>query len=277
MPSNPVAILPPGSVEVLRSRPALIILDGFERQLVAYGSSATVSEDDEGRAIPDRDTRCSNSFLSWLLHRIVADQSTSRFLLTSRIVPRELRGPDRLPLVGCRELSLSGLKEGEAIQFLRSQGIRGTREALVSEIEPYGGHPLALRVLSGVIRNDPQKPGLAATRKHQSVTRDLRQQTRHVLARALELLSSDERRILGALAAFRDVIPRAAIPIALPDLDSHAVGAALNRLAQFYLILPDSEVLDMHPIVREFASTHNADRTVHTRLRQYYSTFPRPH
>jgi len=61
----------------------------------------------------------------------------------------------------------------DAVEFFRTQGIRGTHTEIEAACEPYGYHPLCLRLLAGLIVGDFQQPGDIAAAKRLDVSGDL--------------------------------------------------------------------------------------------------------
>jgi hypothetical protein len=139
---------------LLKESPFLLILDGAERLLRAYHAlDAPYKGDDFAKQAGDKHLQCfdprAGTFLQWL----AISGTKTRTLLTTRLHPKELHD-----LAGCRKEDLQSLDPDDAVEFMRRQGINGPRTAIVHECQPYDYLPLLLRLLSGAIREDPQRP-----------------------------------------------------------------------------------------------------------------------
>ena len=62
-------------------------------------------------------------------------------------------------MVGCRRWDLRRLDPDDAVTLFQAQEVRGTRDEIQAACQPYGYHPLALRLLAGLIAGDPERPG----------------------------------------------------------------------------------------------------------------------
>jgi len=140
---------------LLQQRRLLLVLDGFERELRAYANLAAAYQ---GEAIieDERDDfcACTDPYAAVFLRYLAALPLQNRVLLTSRLFPRELED-----LAGCRREELSAFDPEDAVTFFHTQGIKGTRAEIQEVCQPFGYHPLALRLFAGVILRDKRKPG----------------------------------------------------------------------------------------------------------------------
>jgi hypothetical protein len=145
--------------QLIQSR-CLLVLDGFEHELLAYGQRRQQHCDETliHQGLPDR-RQCIRPEAGVLLQRLAASRSASRVIITSQLLPSELEGLDRKPLPGCRTLPLTGLDPGEALLFMRAQGVKGSDPKIEEFCEAFDYHPLSLRVISGRIIHDLQHPG----------------------------------------------------------------------------------------------------------------------
>jgi tetratricopeptide (TPR) repeat protein len=262
-------------VELLRQHRLLLVLDGFERELRAYASLSAayqgdaVTEDERGdfRACTDPH---AGTLLSWL----AAGLLRSRVLLTSRLFPRELDD-----LAGCRHEELTALDPEDAVIFFQAQGVKGTRAEIQAACAPYGYHPMALRLLSGMIAHEPARPGDIAVAEGYSPILDLVPREHHILALAYDALRPPLREFLSRLAAFRSPLEYAAAK-ALSVFDTeNELKAGIRELMDRGLLLFDRqrERYDLHPIVRKYAYDRLADKAgVHTRLCDYFAAVPKP-
>src|SRR4051794_29874638 len=109
-------------------------------------------------------------------------------------------------LQGCREEELIQLHPADAVEFFHTQGIRGGRAEIETACEPYGYHPLSLRLLAGLIVGDLQHPGDIAAAQHLDVSGDLVQRQHHVLEQAYSSLGLSRQKLLSRIACFRSAV-----------------------------------------------------------------------
>jgi tetratricopeptide (TPR) repeat protein len=262
-------------VTLLQQCRLLLVLDGFERELRAYaGLNAAYQGDvvagDAGGDFRGCTDRYAGDFLRWL----AAGPLQSRVLLTSRLLPHELEG-----LAGCRREELNALDPEDAVVFFQAQGVRGTRAEIQAACAPYGYHPLALRLLAGMIVHDPARPGDVSLAAEYSPLPDLVPREHHILALAYDALRPALRELLSRLAAFRSPLEYEAVKAISPFEDERELKGALRELGERGLLLFDRErrCNDLHPIVRRYAYDRLADKEgVHTRLRDYFAAASAP-
>jgi len=182
----------------------LLILDGFERALRAYAGMDAAYRGDDPAASPSTLHDCVSPLAELFLRSIASLPGLrSKVLLTTRMRPRALEGHGGVLLQGCREEELTQMQPADAVAFFRAQGIRGGRAEIEAACAPYGYHPLSLRLLAGLVANDPRQPGDIAAARRLDVTGDLVQRQHHVLEQAYESLAADRRRLLSQIACFR--------------------------------------------------------------------------
>jgi tetratricopeptide (TPR) repeat protein len=262
-------------VPLLQRRRLLLVLDGFERELRAYASLNAAYQGDVVAGEAGGDFRgCTDRHAGDFLRWLAAGPLQSRVLLTSRLLPHELEG-----LAGCRREELTALDPEDAVIFFRAQGVRGTRAEIQAACAPYGYHPLALRLLAGMIVHDPARPGDVSLAAEYSPLPDLVPREHHILALAYDALRPAQRELLSRLAAFRSPLEYEAVKAISPWEDERELKSALRELGERGLLLFDRErrCNDLHPIVRGYAYDRLADKEgVHTRLRDYFAALPVP-
>ena len=93
----------------------------------------------------------------------------------------------------------------DAVIFFQAQGIRGTRAEIQAACQPYGYHPLALRLLAGVIVEDPANPGDIKVAERNPVPLELRDRDsqHHIMQVSYDALDRPQKELLSKLAAFR--------------------------------------------------------------------------
>ena len=195
----------------------LLVLDGFERVLRAFGGLDAAYQGDEGRPeLPDsqdagsashRRAIASRRWPKLFLYNVALQpQLRSKVLLTTRLCPRVLEAKGGGLLPGCREEQLPQMQPADAVEFFRAQGIRGTHTEIETACAPYGYHPLSLRLLAGLIVGDFQQPGDIAAAKRLDVSGDLVQRQHHVLETAYDSLTPARQALLGRIACFRSPV-----------------------------------------------------------------------
>ncbi len=258
----------------LAQRRLMLVLDGFERELRAYaGLNAAYQGDDFAKDADDRscvDPRAGD-FLRW----IASAPMRSRVLLTSRLHPRELDG-----LAGCRHEDLTSLDPEDAVHFFHAQGVKGTRAEIQAACAPYGYHPLALRLLAGLIAKDHRSPGdIRVAARHPVSAEMVGKEKHHILQVAYDAMDKPKRELLSRLAAFRNPISHEALAALNPFPSEVEFDAALDELIDRGMLLFDrgQARYDLHPVVRQHAYDRLTDKAgVHTRLRDYFSKVPVP-
>jgi tetratricopeptide (TPR) repeat protein len=293
---------------LLREKRFLLVLDGFERLLRAYARmDAPYLADDIG-GVGEQPQQCADpnvgTFLQWL-----AGPGATKTLLTSRLFPHELEG-----LEGVARMDLTQMDPEDAVHFFQAMGIQGTRAEIQAACAPYGYLPLALRLLGGLVAEDPARPGDIAVATEYEITEDLRGKERHhVLERAYAALSDEARGLLSRVAAFRAPVgygvlqalfgphpspaalrqAQGAPPSPLPKVGrgegaggwgagfptERALKDALRGLLNRGLLSRQEGTgrYDLHPVVRRYAYDRLADKEgTHTRLRDYFAAVPEP-
>jgi tetratricopeptide (TPR) repeat protein len=257
---------------LLSQRRLLLVLDGFERELRAYAGLNAAYQGDEFQEVADIrsciDPRAAD-FLRW----IAAAPIRSRIVLASRLHPKELDG-----LARCQRNELTALDPEDAVHFFHSQGVKGTRAEIQTACEPYGYHPLALRLLARVIVRDHRNPGDVSVAARHPVSAELKGKAgHHILQVAYDALKHTKRDLLSRLAAFRGSIMHEAVVGISPYGSEANLDAALDELIDRGLLLFDygHARYEMHPVVRHYAYDRLMDKTgVHTSLRDYFARVP---
>ncbi len=288
-------------LDALRQPGVLLVMDGFERALRAYsGIAAAYQEDNEeetepsarkigfqeeksgGEATHEHERDCIN-FLAEELLRAVAGQPgiRGRVLLTTRLRPRALEGAGGELIEGVREEKLTALAAEDAAQLFSSLGIRGLPSEIKAACQPYGFHPLSLRLLAGLILKDLRQPGEIRAAERLDVSGDLKQRQHHVLEQSYESLPAEERKFLSCIACFRGGTSYEAIGSVAGGLGEGALDAGLRDLVERGLLHHDSKDgrFDLHPIVRRYAYNRLGEeerRAAHRALKDFFAAVPPP-
>jgi hypothetical protein len=200
-------------LSLLRARPCLVVLDGFEALLQA-GSQA-------GDFLPD----CTR-FAAFV--RAAADcQHQSCVLLTSRQVPLAMLQ------TGARVLELGGLDCSEARGLLR--GLTGTDGDWEQLVARYGGNPHALKLVANSIRE--VFGGGIAEFMAQVPTGTMLSGLRHMLEGQCDRLSPLEREVVDLLAGAQVPISFVGISAELaPRVTRSSVLEAIEALRHRSLV-----------------------------------------
>ena len=260
---------------ILQESPFLLILDGAERLLQAYHTlDAAYKGDDFKKETGDNHLRCfdprAGQFLQWL----ATPHIMTRTLLTTRLHPKELQG-----LAGCRTKDLKRLDPQDAVEFMRRQGIKGPRTDIMHACEPYDFLPLCLRLLSGAIREDPQKPNDIDAAASWHPPADLVAREHHILQVAYDTMAKDRQNLLSRIAAMRGPVDyETAKALSTYDGEKKLKDALCELVARGLLFRQqDKAHYDLHPIVRQYAYDRLGDKkAAHTALKDYFAAVPRP-
>jgi tetratricopeptide (TPR) repeat protein len=271
----------------LLQRPGLLlILDGFERVLRAYSNMGAAYQGDELQIdrddSQDKGRDCVNIFADAFLQGIGAFgyMMRSKVLMTTRLTPRVVERHGQF-LQGVREEELREMKKEDAVAFFHAQGIRGTHAEIEAACEPYGYHPLSLRILAGMIVNNRNAPGDISAAKNLEITGDIIQNKHHVLETAFNSLSVPQKSLLGQIACFRAAMTYDALKTLHRDGKGNIIlDEMLKILESRGLVHWDRKAnkYDLHPIVRRFAYdrlTASDRNAAHTRLVNYFDAVPK--
>jgi tetratricopeptide (TPR) repeat protein len=266
----------------------LIVMDGFERALRAYNSMNAAYQGDEENKSEITNNQCVSIHAGRFLQRVASLNAQGRVLLTSRLLPDDLkiRGSEHL-IVGCLPHDLDKLSKEDAVEFFKKQKIKGTRAEIESACEVYGYHPLSLRLLAGRIVKDRSRDIKLAEKF--KIDADLKGRQNHILKVAYDSLPRNRRLLLSKIAAFRSPMDFNAIKIFEEKqnwfthllFDPQDLQTILNDFVIRGLSHhdPNKDQYDLHPIVRRFAYDRltASDRTAaHARLADYFEAVPKP-
>jgi tetratricopeptide (TPR) repeat protein len=285
-------------VTILRRLRVLLVLDGVERCLRAYGRvDSAYQGDDIGQSVTTRARECVSPEMQRFLVALLTPGNRTKTLITTRLCPAELDDRE-----GCYRHDLGPMSPAEAVEYFRFKGIRPdtTTDAEVKfACEHYGYNALAVVLLAGTTRKHPKL--IRALHQSQAVTIKLVPQepgrSHDVLELAYNSLPAPLREFLSRFAAFRSPAEMAALKVIFEEAGVVAslkrslraaaqplmreylidVRACVNELADRGLVLVDrdGERYDLHPIVRHYAYDRLADkRGVHTRLVNYFARIP---
>ncbi len=272
----------------LQTHNTLLVLDGFERALrafssmnAAYQGDSAPSPENRGR-VGEGDRDCISPFAEHFLRSLASlPNLRGKVLMTTRLCPRILQIRSGELLQGCVEKELTQMQPADAVAFFRAQGVRGSRAEIQAACEPYGYHPLSLRLLAGLIIGDFQQPGDIAVAKRLDVSGDQIQRQHHVLEQAYTTLTPARQKLLSRVACFRSAVSYEALHALAAKGDATDFDNDLRDLLARGLLHRDEKAnrFDLHPIVRRYAYDRltTGDRTAaHTQLRDYFAAVPTP-
>lgn len=271
-------------LQLLQTPGRLLVLDGFERVLRAFGGLDAAYKGDDVSKPEAGDCDCISPLAERFLRGVATLPAVrAKVLLTTRLCPRVLEARGGGFLQGCREEELREMRPADAVEFFRAQGIRGTHTEIEEACAHYGYHPLSLRLLAGLIVGDFQQPGDVAAARRLDVSGDLIQRQNHVLKVAYDSLTPPRQALLSRIACFRGPVKYEALKALAETADDSAatLDADLRDLVARGLLHHDVKEgrFDLHPIVRRYAYDRLAapDRgAAHTRLRDHFAAVPPP-
>ncbi|MEM8667425.1 MAG: hypothetical protein AAGG48_07920 [Planctomycetota bacterium] len=247
-------------LQLLDSQQIVLVLDGFERVLNFYAGyhAAYLMEDrNEDASKKDHTTqarRTTEVRYDRFLQELVTIRK-SRILISSRLIPAAFDvylGSNAAVFVD----KLKALKESEAIELWQLFGGSDEEYDLKRILRSIDFHPLTIRVLSSMVKQDPkaldghtsfseQHPGF--------LTKDGEDSQSHVLALAFTKLHERSKHVLSVLAAFRGEVSYDQLNLIYQKAFQDSVAVeAIEELQDWGLIGWDASTrrLDMHPIVR---------------------------
>ncbi|MFZ5857826.1 MAG: hypothetical protein ACOYZ6_13420 [Chloroflexota bacterium] len=271
-------------ISVLKNPGTLLILDGFERILNAYGNMGAAYQGDQyTREDNEFERNCIYPYADYFLRSLgsYTNYLHSKVLITSRLIPRAIERDGQV-LQGCRIEDLSALEKNDAVVFFRTQGVTGISTDIEMICKAYGYHPLTLRLLVGLITNSRETPNDIAAAKKFDVSHDVKQNKHHVLEIAYNSLSATQKQLLGQIACFRVAVTYNVLKSIFSKMkEKETIDVVLDALEKRGLLHWDRKVnkYDLHPIVRLYAYERltTSDRTTaHTRLRDYFAAVAIP-
>jgi tetratricopeptide (TPR) repeat protein len=249
----------------------LLVFDGVERTLRAYAGLGSPYQGDEVKEDERGDYRaCIDPNVGSFLQRLAGIPKT-KTLLTSRLYPKELDG-----IAGCLYKDLDKLSKEDAVQFFHRQKIKGARHEIEEACEPFGYHPLSLRLLSGMIIKDPKYAGDIKAFTRFNPLPKLVPKEHNILDLAYGSLDKDKQEFISKLAAFRN--PMEYDAMAIFNQFGEGFDEVLIELVDRGLLLRDEKNrYDLHPIVRSYCYDKLKKKdAVHSQLRDYFESLPEP-
>jgi len=288
----------------------LIVLDGFERILVAYArmDAAHLADDEYDKQIAGRiaeayhlPTGAADAFMGEHTLRKAADPRVGIFLrklsrvratrvvITTRLYPADLQSSvNNEPLPGCIAFLPVGLGDDDAVDLWRAFGVSGERKSLLRLFNLVDNHPLLIQALASEVARDRRSPGdfdrwRRAHPDFDPFRLPLIQVKSHVLEFALRGLDAKTRETLRVVAAFRMPVPYDTLAALLIDrqvcADDEQLDWILTELEDRGLMGWDKRGnrYDLHPIVRGVvwsALDDSARHGVYSSLQAHFEALP---
>ena len=227
----------------LRSRPYLIVLDGFERLLAAYHRFDPSKLRDE-EIEPDKRSLIDPNAED--IVRRLAVAGPSKILISTRLMPTALQGRFGMLMPGVRHLRLPGLTDADTWTLLERLGVRGNPFSIATFFGSLGNHPLLTGIVAGLVRDYRPEPGgfdrwLADPSAGGALSvpdLELTQRRTHILAAAFAGLDPGPERLLGwisvlpgavAWATLQAINPFGSPPSAGPEPDRDPPAMGMGR------------------------------------------------
>jgi 3',5'-cyclic AMP phosphodiesterase CpdA len=261
-------------IDILYRYRFLVILDGFERELLDYSKfPANPEEAKTGENTKEDFRACSDRYAADFLKRVLAPNMSSRILITSQLFPKELEGIDHFPVSYCIHENLKDLTSDESVKFFNAQGVRGSSARIEAICSTYGNHSLTLRLLSGLISFHPERPGDITVAEEFNPILDPESRTFYILSKVYEAMRPEICELLCKISAFRSTTTYKKILILNSFQTEENLKVSIKELIERGLLQFDRDIglYDLHPIIRKYAYEHLTDKVeVHSRLRDHF-------
>lgn len=250
----------------------LFILDGFERLLQAYArQDAPLLQEKDAEEYSAEERRCSDLLVARFLENISAG-GKSKFLITSRLVPKELEGKP-----GFLNVDLTGLNDEDAVSFLNTNKIIGLDREKKKVANQYKNHPLSLAHLVNVLKKDPDSPNDISQAPSYDISTKVRGRREHILSQSYKILPKEWKRFLTRISAVRGAISYDFIKLVNEGIDEQRVTKdILPNLEEMRWIFWDrkKKLVNLHPLARRFCYLRLEERgekiRVHEILKEYW-------
>ena len=196
----------------------------------------------------------------------------AKIIVTSRTLPILKDGENLIDTVEDEKQELKGLEMEFAIDYLIKNGLGEIEDKKLEELAgSVDGHPLALKLLVGVVKKFGVSDTLNDLSRYQRRKADVIKKTRRLFDR----LAGDEKELLECVSVFRRPAPMSAIEAMFTARTSED---AVDKLIDNSLLETDhGGKYWLHPLVREFSYDDLEDKIgVHKLACQYYLDLPLP-
>jgi tetratricopeptide (TPR) repeat protein len=271
---------------ILDREPFLLVLDGFERMLIAYSrmDAARLDDDDLDQQSDQHNLRkIADPRLGAFLRKLIQVKQ-SRVLISTRLVPSDLQTATGQPLPGSDVYYLRGLEDEDALRLWAALSVSGSPDTLLPLFHTFENYPLLIRALAGEVARYRRAPGQfdqwrKANPRFDPFELPAVQVKSHVLLFALQGLDESAQRLLQTVAAFR-------MPAAYDTLAALRLFPTEQELDQVLTDLEDRGLLgwdrranryDLHPVVRGVVwDKLNEDhkQAIYERLSTHFEALP---
>lgn len=189
-------------LQELEDRPCLLVIDGLEKWLKAWGQRGAgprVAEEADGRF-------GGHDGLDLFLGQLFAVSGGSHVVVTSRVLPAALDTAPHAVIPVLDEVAqarLRGLDDTAAVALLRRLGVRAGDDDLLAAARAFENHPLSLTIL-----------GKLAVRKYGGSIEHFRGEQRAV---------AEDERLRGLLREMEQALPNHEDSVHLLDLLAHFI------------------------------------------------------
>jgi len=281
----------------LDREPFLLVLDGFERAMMAYArmDAARLSDDDLDEITAAHTNRVqlrkmTDPRLREFLRKLARVRS-SRILVSTRLYPAELQTDTGEPLPGCAACYLRGLEDDDALRLWAALGVSGSRDNVLALFHTFDNHPLIIRALAGEVAQYRRAPGqfdqwYQAHPHFKPFELPIVQVKNHILTFALQGLSEQGRQVLSTIAAFRmpatyDTLAALLVGEKRLLANEHELDGVLSELEDRGLVGWDRRAnrYDLHPVVRGVTWDTlggSTKTTVYQGIADYFAGIPVP-
>jgi hypothetical protein len=260
----------------LHNRRFLLVLDGFERALRGYADMSAMYIQEKGF---DGDKTVETEWDKWqrepihpqaakFLKHLAASGGKTKTLITTRLAPTNLED-----IFGAKHILLKGLSEGDAVRFLRCEGVKGTRAELEHAGNIYDFHPLMLKLLASTIKRSRTNDINEAF--HLNLID--RKEPHKILTRSFDLLSEEEKKVASCAAVFCSVFSFEFAVALFPGMEEKQLWQVMQGLRDLGFLFYDEKEkhFDFHPIIRSFLYHRLTNRgEVHNLAVQYFQAVP---
>lgn len=262
-------------INLLNTKPLLLVLDGLERILVAYArlNASHLTDEALNKLFIESEPsdkkshhlrRFTDPRISYFFRRLLTVEKSS-ILITSRLFPSDLETVTEKPFPCIFRHDLEGLDGLDSIALWHSLGVKGEGFELLPMFDTFGHHPLLIQSLASRVARDRLYPGNFNMWKQSNpefnpFVLPLAKARTHVLYFALLGLEEDTRFALNTIAAFHIPADYGTLLKILVSQSGRVksetrLDSVLAELEDRGLIGWDksSNRYDMHPVVRGVA------------------------
>lgn len=232
----------------LQQKNYLLVLDGLERVLVAYHrmDKAQVRDDEVQEKLRDTTNPKDGRFLQKLL-----SCAPSRFLVSTRLMPRALQDFNGDPIKGVKRKKLAGLHPDDAYVLMRDRGVKEPqdRQQMNDFMAQFGYHGLLLTITAGRIsRYRPARGDFDAwyaLHGQELNDPDIVQRRNKLLRYAYDGLDDKKRLLLSQIAAFGNPVDYETVALFNPYLKKQPPTKIAEPPSQFDLFFGGASL--QHP------------------------------